>query len=360
MIYTFTDADDEEQDSVPAQPVDAYGKLLSWLVEMADGDDIDLNDPDVIQQFQRSAFSGKLGDSSVGYWSESYESHGSSETPQCSKSSTRSCEDIEEEASSLLPRLGEDTVQSKSIRASPNPLQKSLLRHAALTKQSSIPYTKARSESPKYKRSSKSYSDLNDSVTFRQNLQEQILLQSQKRRQVPRTRNRFVKQYSESHADYTVSHFHDHQQQSSTSSCRSSDSIVETKLTVRDNLLSRQTTFSDDDDVVSEKRHPHSMFAESLQIDEPDNVVLHNRRKRRGRFVGILSRSVGSLMEKSSRLRNSIRRKSSSLFTVRSVVEPEEQEIESKDTPDKVLDDKLLDGNIADILFAVDALWPKK
>lgn len=133
----------------------------------------------------------------------------------------------------------------------------------------------------------------------------------------------------------------------------------------RSPLFSRQCTFNDDDygyGVDGERRETIKLKDMSSNIISASfddyRLVPNNRRlRKRGRFSNTLSKSVGNLIDRSSRLRDSIRKKSSSLFTVKhpNDIENIEQDPEERE---KVLDDRLLDGNMGDILYAMDALWP--
>ncbi|XP_062569525.1 uncharacterized protein LOC134231573 isoform X2 [Saccostrea cucullata] len=137
-------------------------------------------------------------------------------------------------------------------------------------------------------------------------------------------------------------------------------------------LSSRQTTFSDDD-------HRDGMGLDSEDISEhtvlvpPKEYLKHldpkealTRRRKNFRMSGknpIFSASVGQLPDNNVIAFNSgLSKKSASIAVMRQPTFEREESIESPACEDfeKVLDDKLLDRNIKDILLSVEVLFNNK
>ena len=144
---------------------------------------------------------------------------------------------------------------------------------------------------------------------------------------------------------------------------------------------SRQTTFSDEGEengVVNASRDSLvDGYDSTNEFDKVDpSEVLLKPRKGGGSFpiarkhwlhdaknkkINGVSVSVGDLVDVPQQLYPSSRRKSSSMATVS--VSPEnddELSADNKANNGNILDDCLLDQNIADILFSVETLWPKQ
>lgn len=368
---------DSNQTPQIEQSQDPHDKLLKWLIEMAGEENINFNDPAIVQQMKTSILGEKLlkeTDKLVYQRSQSSDSHGSSSDYQFRGSRSYVDEDG--------PMRAQDT------KTSPQPPYRTQ-RYTKLKKQSSVshPFNKAGSESPipTYQRSTKSYSDLNDSVNFFQHQEQNLMLSHRApRRHRPRAaRNKFVKQFSESHAETYNVGSGGMSESIGLSKVASIDCVDNSRLSVRP-TCSRQTTFSDEDEIISEKSVSPSAHPpmDVLQLLEHNDSIdgqevkpcRKNRRRSKNVFGDIISRSVGNLMDRSSRIKHNIRIKSASLFTIN--VKPSKQEndekayqidkdskiieVAEKENEEIYLDDALLDGNMADILCAVDALWPGK
>ncbi|XP_033735655.1 uncharacterized protein LOC117324104 [Pecten maximus] len=352
----------------PQPPKDSYDKLIHWLVEMADGDDIDLKDTKIVEEFRKSPLIGNAANrkKNLGPRSQSYDIHVSYEGPLCSKPS-RSCGDIEEETEA--EGYMENQPKPKSFKLSPDPPRYNRNR-SRLKKQSAVSFDSTCGDPTHYKRSSKSYSDLNDSANFFVNQQQSLLRSHHKVRQVPKTqRNQFTKQYSEPVPNIPKVYIYESIDDStSNSSDRNRHRSSSASLDSKSPRCSRQTTFSDEDDIMCEKskssllQPPIEIMTvrehEEEEADGEGGGLRTNRRKHKGKISGIISRSVENLIGKTSRLRHRLKYRSSSLFTVNN---DDKSEITPELLNDKLfLNDKLLDGNIDDILYAVDALWPNE
>ncbi|OWF38375.1 uncharacterized protein LOC110466377 [Mizuhopecten yessoensis] len=362
------DADRDVISGSPQPPKDSYDKLMHWLVEMADGDDIDLKDPKIAEEFCKSPLIGnaKNRKKNLGPRSQSYDIHVSYEGPLCSKPS-RSCGDIEEETEA--EGYMENQPKPKSFKLSPDPPSHNRNR-STLKKQSAVSFDSTCGDPTQYKRSSKSYSDLNDSANFFVNQQQSLLRSHHKVRQVPKTqRNQFTKQYSEPVSSIPkVCVYESIDDSGSNCSDRNRNQSSSASLDSRSPRCSRQTTFSDEDDLTYEKSkssllHPPLEIMTVREHEEEEaegegGVIRSNRRKHKGKISGMISRSVENLLGKTSRLRHRLKYRSSSLFTVNN---DDKSEIPPELFNDKLfLNDKLLDGNIDDILYAVDTLWPNE
>ncbi|XP_060068418.1 uncharacterized protein LOC132548572 [Ylistrum balloti] len=351
----------------PQPPKDSYDKLIHWLVEMADGDDIDLKDPKIVEEFRKSPLIGNAANrkKDLGPRSQSYDIHVSYEGPICSKPS-RSCGDIEEETEA--EGFMENQPTPKSFKLSPDPPRHNRNR-SRLKKQSAVSFDSTSGDSTHYKRSSKSYSDLNDSANFFVNQQQSLLRSHHKAKPVPKTRNQFTKQYSEPVPCIPkVCVYESIDDSASSCSDRNRHRSSSASLDSRSPRCSRQTTFSDEDDLLYE-RSKSSLLQPPLEImtvreqgeeetEGEGGVIKTNRRKHKGKISGMISRSVENLIGKTSRLKHRLKYRSSSLFTVNN---DNKSEIPPELFNDKLfLNDKLLDGNIDDILYAVDTLWPNE
>lgn len=152
---------------------------------------------------------------------------------------------------------------------------------------------------------------------------------------------------------------------------KSFDNFTDESVKSTKNSTSRQTTISveDEDGVIIENITQEEMIPLRPISTESDNLEKFDKSFDSGRSqsskrgpLGILSRSVGNIKEKTSKLRTLVRRKSNSLMTIQSSEnnESKTQAIKAVSNEDVILNDKLLDGNINDILFAIDTLWPTK
>ncbi|XP_048736768.2 uncharacterized protein LOC125651959 isoform X2 [Ostrea edulis] len=144
-------------------------------------------------------------------------------------------------------------------------------------------------------------------------------------------------------------------------------------------LSSRQTTFSDDDQTDGNELNPDNISEHTILVPSRENTKslepreALRRRRKNFRMSGkhpIFSASVGQLQDNSVRqlhdnnvpLNPSLSRKSASIAVMRHPTFDREQNIESQVSEDyeKVLDDKLLDRNIKDILLSVEVLFNDK
>lgn len=375
-VIVQEDTDCDVTQSISQPPLDSYGKLITWLVEMADGDDVDIKDPKLVEEFRKSPLISHAENrkKNLGQRSQSYDVQVSYERPLCSKPS-RSCGDIEEETEA--EDYMENQPKPKCYKLSPNPPRYNRNR-SRLKKQNAVSFDSTSGDPPYYSMSSKSYSDLHDSADFFVNQQHSLLRSHHKSRQVPKTpQTQLTKQYSEpvpgmmaptvcvyDNIDDSASSCSDRIQKSS----RSSDVSLDSRSTGRNANSSRQTTFSDEDDLTFDKSKssllsppPEVLTVQENEEEEDrkerdgEEIVRSNRRKHKGKISSMISRSVENLLGKTSRLKHRLKHRSSSLFTV------DHQEAPPEVPNDKLfLNNKLLDGNLDDILYAVDALWPNE
>lgn len=152
---------------------------------------------------------------------------------------------------------------------------------------------------------------------------------------------------------------------------KSFDNFIDESAKSLKSSASRQTTISveDEDGVIIENITQEEMIPLrpiSVESDNLEKIDISfesgkNQSHKRGP-LGILSRSVGNIKEKTSKLRTLVRRKSNSLMTIKSSENNENnaKAIKAVSNEDVILNDQLLDGNINDILFAIDTLWPTK
>jgi len=139
-------------------------------------------------------------------------------------------------------------------------------------------------------------------------------------------------------------------------------------------ISSRQTTFSEDEDTELRKVSTESVCNESdrehnfsMDLLDPKEILLKKRKDfhASGRAAHVFSSSVGDLLDKPFPLTNGHKRKSASMVLMQAqrqyseTLQSEQLESPTDEPEDKIWDDQLLDGNIADILFSVEALWPK-
>lgn len=156
---------------------------------------------------------------------------------------------------------------------------------------------------------------------------------------------------------------------------KSFDNFIDNCAQSTKSSLSQHTTISveDEDGMIIENEEEAEMIPlRGLSTDEGDNIekfdisfesIKNKSNVSRTPLVGLLSRSVGNIKEKTSKLRTLVRRKSNSLMTIKSSDTQENQpppDINVVSNEDIILNDTLLDGNITDILFAIDTLWPTK
>jgi hypothetical protein len=164
-----------------------------------------------------------------------------------------------------------------------------------------------------------------------------------------------------------------------TSSDEEEGSLNERKRRHFNPLSSRQTTFSDDDQIDGKELDSENISEHTILVPSRENAksldpreALRRRRKNfhlSGKHP-IFSASVGQLQDNSVRQRpdNSVplnpglSRKSASIAVMRHPTIDQEQNMDSPVSEDykKVLDDKLLDRNIKDILLSVEVLFNDK
>ena len=101
-------------------------------------------------------------------------------------------------------------------------------------------------------------------------------------------------------------------------------------------------------------------YQETSFIKDNGNVV----RPKTGPTYHAISNSVGDLLHKKTGFGDAVRNKSRSLSAMRRIksetrTDDEITPINEIEEDFNILEDKLLDGNIADILYSVEALWPK-
>lgn len=154
-------------------------------------------------------------------------------------------------------------------------------------------------------------------------------------------------------------------------SSRSREDLLDPKNRFRRAMLSRQSTvdFSDDSEAPIVSRG--NSFDSDNEGSNPDTMLIHNlgetsfsnqlrpplRKNQSCTSYRNISTSFGDL------LNSGARKKSKSLMTMRKVLSESRNYDEitpiSEECVVKVLDDNLLDRNMADILYSVEALWPK-
>lgn len=381
----FSDLDEQEingfdmsrEKEVPT--VESYSKLFSWLIQMSETDD----ENDNLEKSPRL----RNGDNKRNYpWrqllnqnSSSFDSHCSSEHPYWGGMFISSAsEDIPEEDDSYMPSK-QSSFEVESFPERPNKdFQESTLRvpvrRGTLVKQKSVcdsqysesDYAETRIDVPQIQiEESDSFpADPIDLKTREFNLLRARLqdIQNKKSRQ----RNDLVKQKSESCVDriYRQDQTFLKRRRKAASSC---DNINRKVLRVP----SIQTQNSEDDvieslcitdDQKNAETIPLQVMSEQHDTVDSDLTSVKNRKNGfRGRVSEFWSKSVGSMIGKGARSKPQLTRKSNSLFTVQPSMDSQimKDDLKRNFYSEKILDDKLLDANIADILFAVDAIWPK-
>ncbi|XP_053392605.1 uncharacterized protein LOC123542939 [Mercenaria mercenaria] len=159
---------------------------------------------------------------------------------------------------------------------------------------------------------------------------------------------------------------------SETSKCR--EDLLHPKTKFRRAMLSRQSTvdYSDDSDVRREVFGNGSFESDTdTKIVSPDSLLINNigetsftnrirpplRKNQSCTTYRNYNANITDLLNGSSR------KKSKSLMTIRKMLSETRNDEEiapiTEETVIKVLDDDMLDGNIADILYSVEALWPQ-
>ncbi|CAG2217251.1 unnamed protein product [Mytilus edulis] len=155
---------------------------------------------------------------------------------------------------------------------------------------------------------------------------------------------------------------------------KSFDIFLDDSVKSSKNSMSRQTTISieDEDGVIIENIHQDSdeemiplrpLSVESENAGKFDVSFESSKNQQNKRTpLGILSRSLGNIKEKTSKLKSLVRRKSSSLMTIKASENEDDktEAMKAVSNEEVILNDTLLDGNINDILFAIDTLWPTK
>ena len=166
----------------------------------------------------------------------------------------------------------------------------------------------------------------------------------------------------------------------------SREDLLDARTRFRRTMLSRQGTVEFSDGDVTDC-HDTSMdisggssFEQDSDADivDPNSVLLNkgyqetsfirdNRnvvRPKTGPTYQAISNSVGDLLHKRTGFGDAVRSKSKSLSAMRRIksetrTDDEITPINEIEEDFNILEDKLLDGNIADILYSVEALWPK-
>ncbi|WAR19229.1 hypothetical protein MAR_001067 [Mya arenaria] len=158
-------------------------------------------------------------------------------------------------------------------------------------------------------------------------------------------------------------------------SSRSKEDLLDPKTRFRRTKLSRQRTvdFSDDGDITGlsggssferDDYNDQSHCGDTVLLNKYTETSFMRNPKRPPLWknnscttYSNISPSLGDLLNVQSR------RKSKSLMTMRKALSETRNDDEitpiTEETVVKLLDDNILDGNMADILFSVEALWPK-
>ncbi|XP_045184964.2 uncharacterized protein LOC123542970 [Mercenaria mercenaria] len=157
-------------------------------------------------------------------------------------------------------------------------------------------------------------------------------------------------------------------------SSRSREDLLHPKTRFRRAMLSRQSTvdFSDDGDIQHDPTVGGSFDSDTdTNFLSPDTVMLNNigetsftnrlrpplRKNQSCTTYRNYNTSIADLLNAGSR------KKSKSLMTMRKMLSETRNDDEitpiTEETVVKVLDNEMLDGNMADILYSVEALWPK-
>lgn len=157
-------------------------------------------------------------------------------------------------------------------------------------------------------------------------------------------------------------------------STRSREDLLNPKTRFRRAMLSRQSTvdYSDDSDAPVDAIGGSSFDSDSdTNFLNPDTILMNNigetsftnrlrpplRKNQSCTTYRNYSTSISDLLNVGSR------KKSKSLMTMRKMMSETKNDDEitpiTEETVVKILDNDFLDGNMADILYSVEALWPK-
>jgi hypothetical protein len=359
-----------EEKDVPT--VESYSKLFSWLIQMSETDD----DNEISNKSPRL----KTMDNKKNYsWqqllnqnSSSFESHCSSENPYWGGMFISSAsEDIPEEDDVDMPsKQSSFEVDFPPERPARDYMETTLKvpqRRGTLVKQHSVcdsqysesDYAETRIDVPQIQIEETDNFDV-DPRTREVNLLRARLHDIQNKKCRPHD---FVKQKSESCVDRIYRHDQTFlkRRRKTTVSC---DNLNKRVLKVP----SIQTQTSEDDvmfSICESDSHAETIPLQDMpeQGDTVDTDLTSIKNRKNGfreRVSEFWSKSVGSVIGRGARAKP-MTRKSNSLFTVQPSIDSQimKDDLKRDFYSEKILDDKLLDANIADILFAVDAIWPK-
>ncbi|XP_045187942.2 uncharacterized protein LOC123545696 [Mercenaria mercenaria] len=158
-------------------------------------------------------------------------------------------------------------------------------------------------------------------------------------------------------------------------SSRSGEVLLNPKTRFRREMLSRQSTvgFSDDSEVPHNRIVSGSFDSDTdTNFRSPDTIMINNnieetsftnrlRHPLRKHQVCTTYRNYNTSF--ANLLNISSRKRSKSLMTMRKMLSETRNDEEitptAEETVVKVLDNEMLDGNMADILYSIEALWPK-
>ncbi|XP_061174729.1 uncharacterized protein LOC133183845 [Saccostrea echinata] len=357
-----------------AASVESYNKLFSWLIQMSETDD----------ETSDKSPKYRTGDNKKNHsWrqlfnqnSGSFESHCSSDQPYWGGMFISSAsEEIPEEDDSDMPsKQSSFEVDSFPDRPTKDYQETTLrvpVRRGTLVKQKSVcdsqysesDYAETRFDVPQIQIEESDNSHVAPKTRelnlLRARLQD---IQSKKCRQ----RNDLIKQKSESCVDRIYRHDQTFlkRRRKAAASCDNINKRVLKVPSIQTQASEDDVTysFSEADDQKNAETIPLQDMVEQEDTVDADLTSVKNRKNGfRERVSEFWSKSVGSMIGKGTRTRPKLTRKSNSLFTVQPSIDSQimKDDIKKNFYSEKILDDKLLDANIADILFAVDAIWPK-
>lgn len=363
-----------EEKDVPT--VESYSKLFSWLIQMSETDEeneISNKSPKLKTMDNKKNYSWQQ---LLNQNSSSIESHCSSDNPYWGGMFISSAsEDIPEEDDVDMPSKQSSFEVDFSLERPTRDYMETTLkvpgRRGTLVKQHSVcdsqysesDYAETRIDVPQIQ------VEESDNFPVDPRTREVILLRARLQdiqNKKCRQRNDLVKQKSESCVDRIYRHDQTFlkRRRKATASC---DNLNKRVLKVP----SIQTQTSEDDVMFSVCESDGHKNAETIPLQDmpeqgdtadADLTSLKNRKNGfRERVSEFWSKSVGSMIGRGARAKPPLARKSNSLFTVQPSIDSQimKDDLKRDFYSEKILDDKLLDANIADILFAVDAIWPK-
>ncbi|XP_062591215.1 uncharacterized protein LOC134252725, partial [Saccostrea cucullata] len=357
-----------------AASVESYNKLFSWLIQMSETDD---ETADKSPKY-------KPGDNRKNQsWrqllnqnSGSFDSHCSSEHPYWGGMFISSAsEEIPEEDDSDMPsKQSSFDIDSYPDRP-PRDYQETTLRvpvrRGTLVKQKSVcdsqysesDYAETRFDVPQIQ------IEESDNVNVAPKTRELNLLRARLQdiqNKKSRQRNDLIKQKSESCVDRIYRHDQTFlkRRRKAAASCDNINKRVLKVPSIQTQASEDDVTYSfiEADDQKNVETIPLQEMVEEEDTVDADLTSVKNRKNGfRERVSEFWSKSVGSMIGKGTRTRPKLTRKSNSLFTVQPSIDTQimKDDVKKNFYSEKILDDKLLDANIADILFAVDAIWPK-